>query len=110
MFLLEEEAHPRRVGRARACPSEHRYWCFSAEQPAPVPHLAHPEGCAAHPEGCAALRIVLVTAPRVSLSCGNFPDGFRPSEKREFFIDEATGPNPLFNRGDLVDWPRAVGV
>ena len=30
----------------------------------------------AHPEGCAALRIVLVTAPRVSRSCEHFPDGF----------------------------------
>ena len=30
----------------------------------------------AHPEGCAALRIVLVTVPRVSRSCERFPDGF----------------------------------
>ena len=36
-----------------------RDWYFIAEQPAPAPHLAHPEGCA-------ALRIVLVTVPRVS--------------------------------------------
>ena len=43
--------------------------CFVAEQPAPAPHLAHPEGCA-------ALRIVLVTMPRVSRSCEHFPDGF----------------------------------
>ena len=42
---------------------------FIAEQPAPAPHLAHPEGCA-------ALRIVLVTVPRVSRSCEHFPDGF----------------------------------
>ena len=34
---------------------------FIAAQPAPALHLAHPEGCA-------ALRIVLVTVPRVSLS------------------------------------------
>ena len=33
-----------------------------AEQPAPAPHLAHPEGCA-------ALRIVLVTVPHDSRSC-----------------------------------------
>ena len=46
-----------------------RDWYFIAEQPAPAPHLAHPEGCA-------ALRIVLVTVPRVSRSCENFPDGF----------------------------------
>ena len=46
-----------------------RDWYFSAEQPAPAPHLARPEGCA-------ALRIVLVTVPRVSRSCENFPDGF----------------------------------
>jgi len=42
---------------------------FIAKQPAPAPHLAHPEGIA-------ALRIVLVTAPRVSRSCEHFPDGF----------------------------------
>ena len=39
-----------------------------AEQSAPAPHRAHPEGCA-------ALRIVLVTVPRVSRSCEHFPDG-----------------------------------
>ena len=27
-------------------------------------------------EGCAALRIVLVTVPRVSRACEHFPDGF----------------------------------
>jgi hypothetical protein len=37
-------------------------WCFIAEQPAPAPHLAHPERRA-------ALRIVLVTVPRVSHFC-----------------------------------------
>ena len=37
--------------------------------PAPAPHLAHPERCA-------ALRIVLVTVPRVSRSCEHHPDGF----------------------------------
>ena len=41
---------------------------FIAEQPAPAPHLAHPGGCA-------ALRIVLVTVPRVSRSCEHFPVG-----------------------------------
>jgi len=40
-----------------------------SKQPAPAPHLAHPEGCA-------ALRIVLVTVPRVARSCEHFPDGF----------------------------------
>ena len=43
-------------------------WYFIAKQPASVPHLAHQEGCA-------ALRIVLVTVPRVSRSCKHFPDG-----------------------------------
>ena len=44
-------------------PSPHtRDWYFIAEQPAPAPHLAHLEGCA-------ALRIELVTVPRVSRSC-----------------------------------------
>ena len=38
-----------------------RDWYFIAEQLAPAPHLAHPEGCT-------ALRIVLVTVPRVSRS------------------------------------------
>ena len=42
---------------------------FIAEQPAPAPHLAHPEGCA-------AVRIVLVTVPRVSRSREHFLDGF----------------------------------
>jgi len=46
-----------------------RDWYFIAEQQAPAPHLAHPGGCA-------ALRIVLVTVPRVSRSCEHFPDGF----------------------------------
>ena len=46
-----------------------RDWYFIAEQPAPAPHLALPEGRA-------ALRIVLVTVPRVSRSCEIFPDGF----------------------------------
>ena len=46
-----------------------RDWYFIAEQPAPAPHLAQPEGCA-------ALRIVLVTVPRASRSCEHFPDGF----------------------------------
>jgi len=42
---------------------------FIAEQPAPAPHLARPEGCA-------ALHIVIVTVPLVSRSCEHFPDGF----------------------------------
>ena len=42
---------------------------FIAEEPAPEPHLAHPEVCA-------ALRIGLVNVPRVSRSCEHFPDGF----------------------------------
>ena len=46
-----------------------RDWYFIAEQPAPAPHLAHPGGCA-------ALRIVLVTVPRVSRSREHFPDRF----------------------------------
>ena len=50
-------------------PRVQRDWYFIAEQPAPETHVAHPEGCA-------ALRIVLVTVPRVSRSCEHFPDGF----------------------------------
>jgi len=49
--------------------SGQRDWYFIAEHPAPAPLLAHPEGCA-------ALRILLVTVPRVSRSCEHFTDGF----------------------------------
>jgi hypothetical protein len=48
--------------------SQRDRYCI-AEQPAPAPHLVHLEGCA-------ALRIVLVTVPRVSRSCEHFSDGF----------------------------------
>jgi hypothetical protein len=47
--------------------------CFISEQPAPAPHLAHLEGCA-------ALRIVLVTVPRASLSREHLPRGTAPAE------------------------------
>ena len=52
--------HPRVAVLRRVLPP--RDWYFIAEQPAPALHLAHPEGCA-------ALRIVLVTVPRVIRSC-----------------------------------------
>ena len=42
---------------------------FIVEQPASIPHRAHPEGCA-------VLRSVLVTVPRVSRSCEHVPDEF----------------------------------
>ena len=61
-----------RVGFARlggGTPLLKRDWYFIAEQPAPALHLAHPEGCA-------ALRMALVTVPRVSYSCEHFQDGF----------------------------------
>ena len=45
-----------------------RDWYFFAEQPASAPRLAHPEGCG-------ALRIVLLTVPRVSRSCEHCPNG-----------------------------------
>jgi len=44
-------------------------WYFIAKRTAPPSHLAYLEGCA-------ALRIMLVTASRVSRSCENFLDGF----------------------------------
>jgi len=47
-----------------------RDWYFIAEQQAPAPHLAHPEGCN-------ALRIVLVTVPRVGRSCEQGTGDFR---------------------------------
>ena len=45
-----------------------RDWYGIAEAPAPAPRLAHPEGFA-------ALRIVVVTVPRVSRCCENLSDG-----------------------------------
>ena len=51
-----QEHSPRRSGLVR---EKERDRYFIAEEPAPAPHLAHPDGCA-------ALRIVLVTVPRVS--------------------------------------------
>jgi len=63
--LVDHRHHHGVVGRWLC---QKRDWYFIAEQPAPAPHLAHPEGCA-------ALRIVLVTVSRVSRSCEHFPDG-----------------------------------
>ena len=60
---------PLYVGAKSKHKGPQRDWYFIAEQPAPAPHIAHPEGCA-------ALRILLVTVPRVSRSCEHFPDGF----------------------------------
>jgi len=31
-------------------------------------------------------------------------------EERDFFIDNLTGPNPLYRRNELVGRPRAMGV
>ena len=64
-----------------------RDWYFTAEQPAPAPHLAHSERCA-------SLRVVLVAVPRVSRSCEYFPDGFGLPRITPFFT-ETTGC-PLF--------------
>ena len=51
-----------------------RDWCVGAEQLAPEPDLAHLEGCA-------ALRIVLVSVPRVTALASTRPatqrSGFR---------------------------------
>ena len=49
----------------RVIAPQKRDWYFAAGQPAPAPHLAHPERCAS---GWAALRTVLVTVHRVSRS------------------------------------------
>ena len=67
-----------------------RDWCLIAEQPAPAPHLAHPEGCA-------ALRIALVTVPRVSRSCEHFVDGFD--------LHLHTFPSVLHIRQSGFRWP-----
>ena len=69
VFDTREESTPGLLVLRRPDLLIQRDWYFIAEQPAPAPHLAHPEGCA-------ALRIVLVTVPRVSRSCELFPDGF----------------------------------
>ena len=95
---------------------QNRDWYFVAEQPAPAPHLAHPEGCA-------ALRIVPVTVPRASRSCKHFQDGsdvhllqgvrtapvritsrgaHRPSTEREFFIDNLLVRIPFII--DMIWW------
>ena len=63
---------PRSIREMRPLKSagfSHRNWYSITEQPAPTPHLAHPEGCA-------AICIVPVTVPRHSRSCEHFPDGF----------------------------------
>ena len=60
-----------------------RDWYCIAEQPAPAPHLAHPEGCAAP-------RIMLVTVPRVSRSCEQFLG-------KERQIQTKTGPGKRYN-------------
>ena len=57
-----------------------RDWYFIAEQPAPAPHLAHLEACA-------ALRIVLLTVPRVSLDLEPVTLSVETPPEREFFID-----------------------
>jgi hypothetical protein len=51
----------------------HTDWYLIAEQPAPAP-------LPARPEGCAALRAVLDPVPRVSRSCAHFPDGFEATQ------------------------------
>ena len=67
--------------------SVQRDWHSIAEKPAPAPHLAHPEGCA-------ALRIVLVTVPRVSRSCEKNPDCIRsPPPTQSVQSTVPTGPS-----------------
>jgi len=56
--------------RCRLDPSlPQRDWYCIAEQPAPAPRRVHSKGCS-------ALRIALVTVPRVGRSCEHFPDEF----------------------------------
>ena len=57
------------VGAWCTTPQGSRDEYFIADQPAPAPHRARPEGCA-------ALRIVLVTVLRANRSCELFPNGF----------------------------------
>ena len=78
-----------------------RDWCFVAEKPAPAPHLQHPAGCA-------ALRVVLVTVPRVSRSCEHFPDGFdlhllEMSERDTVYTEQPDWQIPLSENGKPLD-------
>jgi hypothetical protein len=80
-------------------------WYFIAEQQAPAPHLAHPEGCA-------ALSIVLVvTVPRVSRSCENFPNGFghtptiHPSHPKPAEKAKTKRQTPKAKRQKPDQWP-----
>ena len=71
-----------RPSRSIQCSSRDKLvFHFMAEQPAPAPHFAHPEGYA-------ALRIVLVTVPRVSRTCEHFPDRF------DLRLLQVAGTNP----------------
>ena len=72
------------------CRNSERDWYFIAKQPAPTPHLAHPEGCA-------ALCIVIVTVPRVSRSCELCPDG-------------GSGTSPLSASPGYEPPPTTLGV
>ena len=62
-----------------------RDWRFIAEQPAPAPHLANPEGCA-------ALSIVLLTVPRVSRSSKHLSDAFNLDLLHATFRRKGTWP------------------
>jgi len=55
----------------------------------------------AHPEGCAALRIVLVTVPRVSRFCEHFPDGsdLHPPHQGKQQPEEAHTPDQMEPQG-----------
>ena len=69
--MIRLTVNPRTAPTAPASPAasgkSDRY--SIAEQPAPEPRLAHPEGCAAP-------RIVIVSVPCASRSCEQFPEGF----------------------------------
>ena len=78
---------------------------FVAGQPAPSPHLARQYRRA-------ALRIVLVTVPRVGRSCEQFPHGFDVHllqlcdaltmvEKERLLNRQPTDPNSLHHRDDF---------
>ena len=75
-------------GRRRVRGKNERDWYLIVEEPAPASHLAHPEGCA-------ALRIVLLTVPRVSRACEHFPDAF--------------GGQVTFTKIKATFWPWLLG-
>ena len=91
--MQHSRAPPRERARSRIVPPPARHpedWYFIAEQPAPAPHLAHPEEFA-------ALCIVLVTVLHVSSSCEYFSGWIRsppPTLSHPLLAPHPSPPTP----------------